>query len=77
MLIDLAKKIQFVNWVFTKLDIPIIIPDGDALTFDQHHLGRGHRDRAPDNASGGTSGGLSEFNQAALSQLEAMGFPLV
>ena len=22
-------------------DIPIILPDGDVLTFDQHHLGRG------------------------------------
>ncbi|KAI9436861.1 ubiquitin carboxyl-terminal hydrolase 14 [Lactarius indigo] len=75
-----AKKFQLVNWVPTKLDIPIILPDGDLLTFDQQHLGRGlqpDETELQDNGPSGASGGLPEFNQAALSQLEAMGFPLV
>ncbi|KAH9055282.1 ubiquitin carboxyl-terminal hydrolase 14 [Lactarius vividus] len=71
-----ARKFQLVNWVPTKLDIPIVLPDGDVLTFDQQHLGRGLQPgetELQDNAPGG----LPEFNQAALSQLDAMGFPQV
>jgi ubiquitin carboxyl-terminal hydrolase 5/13 len=72
-----AKKFQLVNWVPTKLDIPIILPDGDVLTFDEQHLGKGlqpDETELQDDAPGGT---LPEFNEAALAQLEAMGFPLV
>lgn len=75
-----AKKFQLVNWVPTKLDIPIALPEGDVLTFDQQHLGRGLQPgetELQDNAPSGAFGGLFEFNQAALAQLEAMGFPLV
>ncbi|KAH8977355.1 ubiquitin carboxyl-terminal hydrolase 14 [Lactarius akahatsu] len=64
-----AKKFQLVNWVPTKLDIPIVLPDGDVLTFDQQHLGRGLQP--------GETELQDNFNQAALSQLEAMGFPQV
>jgi len=71
-----AKKFQLVNWVPTKLDIPIILPEGDVLTFDQQHLGKGLQ---PDETElqDDAPGGLPEFNPAALAQLEAMGFPLV
>ncbi|KAH9012646.1 ubiquitin carboxyl-terminal hydrolase 14 [Lactarius hengduanensis] len=71
-----AKKFQLVNWVPTKLDIPIVLPDGDMLTFDQQHLGRGLQPGETE-LQDNVPGGLPEFNQAALSQLEAMGFPQV
>ncbi|KAI9436862.1 UBA-like protein [Lactarius indigo] len=44
------------------------------------HLGRSLQPgetKLQDNGPSGASGGLPEFNQAALSRLEAMGFPLV
>lgn len=31
-----AKKFQLVNWVPTKLDIPINLPPSDILTLDKH-----------------------------------------
>ena len=60
-------------------DIPIILPEGDTLTFDQQHLGKGLQPGETELKDDGTSGGaaLPEFNQAALAQLEAMGFPLI
>ena len=49
------------------------------LTFDQQHLGKGLQPGETELKDDGTSGGaaLPEFNQAALAQLEAMGFPLI
>ncbi|OSX68170.1 hypothetical protein POSPLADRAFT_1130214 [Postia placenta MAD-698-R-SB12] len=52
-----AKKFQLVNWVPTKLDIPLNV--SDTLQLDQS---------AP---------GLPQFNEAAMAQLEAMGFPTI
>ncbi|KAF9816460.1 hypothetical protein IEO21_04065 [Rhodonia placenta] len=52
-----AKKFQLVNWVPTKLDIPLNV--SDTLQLDQ---------AAP---------GLPQFNEAAMAQLEAMGFPTI
>ncbi|KAI9450058.1 ubiquitin carboxyl-terminal hydrolase 14, partial [Lactarius psammicola] len=72
-----AKKFQLVNWVPTKLDIPIVLPDGDVLTFDQQHLGKGLQPGETELQDSGAPSELPEFNQAALGQLEAMGFPLV
>jgi ubiquitin carboxyl-terminal hydrolase 5/13 len=36
-----AKKFQLVNWVPAKLDIPIILPEGDILVFGEGQLGKG------------------------------------
>ena len=47
------------------------------LTFDQQHLGRGLQPDESELQDDESAGGLPEFNQAALAQLEAMGFPLV
>ncbi|KAH9959709.1 ubiquitin carboxyl-terminal hydrolase 14 [Russula compacta] len=72
-----AKKFQLINWVPTKLDIPIILPDDDTIVLDQY-LGKGLQPgetELPEDAAAAPS--LPEFNQAALSQLEAMGFPLI
>ncbi|KAF6752100.1 hypothetical protein DFP72DRAFT_968124 [Ephemerocybe angulata] len=79
-----AKKFQLVNWVPAKLDIPIILPEDNVLEFTEAHLGSGLKEgeeplpEDTGNASaGGGGGGLPEFNEAALEQLQMMGFPLV
>ncbi|KAG1814654.1 uncharacterized protein BJ212DRAFT_1512291 [Suillus subaureus] len=59
-----AKKFQLVNWVPTKLDIPVILPENDELNLD-NYLGHGLQSGEP------------EVDAEALSQLEAMGFPTV
>ncbi|KAI0292227.1 ubiquitinyl hydrolase [Multifurca ochricompacta] len=72
-----TKKFQLVNWVPTKLDIPIVLSDGDVIVLDQH-LGKGLQPgetELPDNVSAALA--LPEFNQVALAQLEEMGFPLI
>jgi len=77
-----------VNWVPTKLDIPIILPAHDELVFTAAQLGTGlqpNEEELP-NDEGGSAGGVSgataapaqeEYNEAALSLLESMGFPSV
>ncbi|EMD41286.1 hypothetical protein CERSUDRAFT_109886 [Gelatoporia subvermispora B] len=72
-----ARKFQLVNWVPSKLDIPLILPPADELQLDRY-LGKGlqpgETELAEDKA---TSPGLPEFNEAAMAQLEAMGFPTI
>ncbi|KAF7974371.1 hypothetical protein HWV62_12338 [Athelia sp. TMB] len=74
-----ARKFQLFNWVPTKLDIPIILPSSDQLTLDSY-LSRGlqpnETELPSDSASSGASG-LPQFNEAAMAQLEGMGFPPV
>lgn len=38
-----AKKFQLVNWVPTKLDIPINLPPSDTLSLDKY-VGKGLQD---------------------------------
>lgn len=47
------------------------------LTFDQRHLGKGLQPDESELQDDVSAGVLPEFDQAALAQLEAMGFPLV
>ncbi|KAF5371409.1 hypothetical protein D9615_009657 [Tricholomella constricta] len=78
-----AKKFQLVNWVPSKLDIPVLLPPSDTLEFNEAHLGRGLQpsetelpnDTAPAPASAPAS--APAFNAAALAQLEGMGFPTI
>ncbi|KAJ8483090.1 hypothetical protein ONZ45_g14725 [Pleurotus djamor] len=68
-----AKKFQLVNWVPSKLNIPLILPENDELMFTQQHFGQGlqgDEQELPKDAPA-----LPQFNEAALSQLESMGFP--
>ncbi|KAG8221718.1 hypothetical protein J3R82DRAFT_2006 [Butyriboletus roseoflavus] len=70
-----AKKFQLKNWVPTKLDIPIILPEGD-LVLDQY-IGKGLQageEELPDGSSGPS---LPQFDAEAMGQLEGMGFPSV
>ncbi|KAJ3522864.1 hypothetical protein NM688_g8810 [Phlebia brevispora] len=72
-----AKKFQLVNWVPTKLDIPIVLPEGDVLQLDGyigHGLQPGETELPEDKDA---SSDLPEFNAEAMAQLEAMGFPTV
>ncbi|KIM37665.1 hypothetical protein M413DRAFT_448435 [Hebeloma cylindrosporum] len=73
-----AKKFQLVNWVPTKLDIPVNLPEGDELVFTEAHFGRGLQDgetELPNDAAASSS--LPQFNEAAMAQLEGMGFPTI
>ncbi|PCH32979.1 ubiquitinyl hydrolase [Wolfiporia cocos MD-104 SS10] len=70
-----AKKFQLVNWVPSKLDIPLAV--ADTLQLDEY-LGQGVQPgetELPDDKPGNS--GLPEFDAAAMAQLEAMGFPTV
>jgi ubiquitin carboxyl-terminal hydrolase 5/13 len=60
------------------LDIPILLPSNDQLVLDTY-LGRGLQPtetELPSNSSSATPG-LPQFNEAAMAQLEGMGFPTV
>lgn len=72
-----AKKFQLVNWVPTKLDIPINLPPSDALSLNKY-IGKGLQAtevELPDDKA--ESSGLPAFNAEAMDQLEGMGFPTV
>ncbi|KAF8642475.1 hypothetical protein AX16_009476 [Volvariella volvacea WC 439] len=73
-----AKKFQLVNWVPAKLDIPVNLPQDDALIFTEQQLGHGllpDETELPDDGPGGGSAPAQiQFNETALSTLEAMGF---
>ncbi|TFK33774.1 ubiquitinyl hydrolase [Crucibulum laeve] len=73
-----AKKFQLVNWVPAKLDIPVILPANDELTFQEEHLGHGVQpgeEELPNESAAASS--LPQFNEAAMAQLEGMGFPTI
>ncbi|KAA1476327.1 ubiquitin carboxyl-terminal hydrolase 14 [Dentipellis sp. KUC8613] len=72
-----AKKFQLVNWVPAKLDIPLILPSDDVLQLDKY-LGTGlqaNETALPEEQS--AAPGLPAFNEAAMAQLGAMGFPTI
>ncbi|TDL27668.1 ubiquitinyl hydrolase [Rickenella mellea] len=67
-----AKKFQLVNWVPSKLDIPLILPDADVLVLDRY-AGKGLQPgeaALPEDAARS----LPAFNVAAMAQLSGMGF---
>lgn len=77
-----AKKFQLVNWVPTKLDVPLIIPETRTLTFMSTHLGQGvqpHEKQLPEDggSDGAAADPVTQLDPGAIAQLEAMGFPLV
>ncbi|KAK8843356.1 hypothetical protein IAR55_007013 [Kwoniella newhampshirensis] len=69
------KKFQLVNWMPTKLEIPVNVPE--ALTLDAL-LGKGLQEGEVElDVSAPAAPALPEFNATAMSQLEAMGFPTI
>ncbi|KDR73244.1 hypothetical protein GALMADRAFT_100868 [Galerina marginata CBS 339.88] len=73
-----AKKFQLVNWVPTKLDIPVNLPEEDELVFTEAQIGKGQQQgetELPNDTPAASA--LPQFNEAAMAQLEGMGFPTV
>ncbi|KAG6811555.1 hypothetical protein H0H92_006859 [Tricholoma furcatifolium] len=73
-----AKKFQLVNWVPTKLDVPLLLPAGDVLELGEVHVGRGLQPgekELPEEAA--PAAALPEFDAMAMAQLEGMGFPTI
>ncbi|KAK4684371.1 ubiquitin carboxyl-terminal hydrolase 5/13, partial [Tremellales sp. Uapishka_1] len=70
------KKFQLVNWMPTKLEIPVVVPD--ILELDAF-LGQGRQEGELelDSELEPSASSLPDFNEAALSELVSMGFPLV
>lgn len=76
-----ARRFELVNWVPTKQDVPVIVDD-EPFSFDAYKsngLSEGE-ELLPDDVdmgAAGSSSGKWTPNEAALSMLEAMGFPRV
>lgn len=71
-----ARRFELVNWVPTKQDVPVIVND-EAFSFDTYKS-KGMTDDEtplPDDPDTGGSSNKWVPNEAALSMLEAMGFP--
>lgn len=71
-----ARRFELVNWVPTKQDVPVIVSD-EPISFDgykSHGLQTGEEE-LPEDADTNTNKWAP--NEAALSMLEAMGFPRV
>ncbi|EIW75842.1 ubiquitinyl hydrolase [Coniophora puteana RWD-64-598 SS2] len=71
-----AKKFQLVNWVPTKLDVPVILPHDDTLTLDTY-LGHGLQPGEKELADTPAVAAQPQFDAEVLAQLEGMGFPAV
>ncbi|KAF1848402.1 ubiquitin carboxyl-terminal hydrolase 14 [Cucurbitaria berberidis CBS 394.84] len=76
-----ARRFELVNWVPTKQDVPVIIDD-EPFSFDAYKskgLTDGEELLPEDAGTGSTAASSGKWlpNEAALSMLEAMGFPRV
>lgn len=73
-----ARRFELVNWVPTKLDIPVQVSD---LPFDMSSYRaeglQADEEELPEDNAGGSSANAFTPNEIALGQLEAMGFPRV
>jgi ubiquitin carboxyl-terminal hydrolase 5/13 len=72
-----ARRFELVNWVPTKQDVPVIVGD-EPFSFDAYKslgLQEGEEQLPEDAEAGGAPKWVP--NEAALSMLEAMGFPRV
>ncbi|KAM3589067.1 ubiquitin C-terminal hydrolase Ubp14 [Umbelopsis sp. WA50703] len=67
------NRFKFVNWVPTKIAVPLQIPDGP-ISMDKY-LGTGQQDTEELLPETSTTSNEPSFDQAALDQLLAMGFP--
>ncbi|KAF2115510.1 ubiquitin carboxyl-terminal hydrolase-like protein [Lophiotrema nucula] len=74
-----ARRFEVVNWVPTKQDVPVIVDD-EPFAFDAYksHGPQDGEEMLPEDAdTGAASANKWVPNEAALSMLEAMGFPRV
>ncbi|EAT89615.2 hypothetical protein SNOG_02884 [Parastagonospora nodorum SN15] len=73
-----ARRFELVNWVPTKQDVPVIVND-EPFSFDaykSHGLVNGE-EVLPEDTDTGAASNKWVPNEAALSMLEAMGFPRI
>jgi ubiquitin carboxyl-terminal hydrolase 5/13 len=72
-----ARRFELVNWVPTKLDVPVIVDD-EPFSFNDYksHGLQQDEEALPDDADPATSNKFVP-NEAAMGMLEAMGFPRV
>lgn len=74
-------RFEIINWVPTKLDIPVQVTDEpfDMSAYKSRGLQPGEEELPEDADVGGSGAASATFvpNEAALSQLESMGFPRV
>ena len=73
-----ARRFELVNWVPTKLDIPVVVGD-DPFLLDPY-LSKGQQDDEellPEETSASATFTVFQPNELALGQLEGMGFPRV
>ena len=75
-----CRRFDIVNWLPTKMDVPVIVGD-DAIDFSQYqsHGLQDSEELLPEDAEVGAGASSNKFepNELALAQLEAMGFPRV
>jgi ubiquitin carboxyl-terminal hydrolase 5/13 len=73
-----ARRFELVNWVPTKQDVPVIVND-EPFSFDSYKSSglTDGEELLPEDAATGASSSKWTANEAALSMLEAMGFPRV
>lgn len=73
-----ARRFELVNWVPTKQDVPVIVDD-QSFSFDAYKSSGllDSEEVLPDDSDVGGSSKKWAPNEAALSMLEAMGFPRV
>ncbi|KAF2853792.1 hypothetical protein T440DRAFT_487096 [Plenodomus tracheiphilus IPT5] len=75
-----ARRFELVNWVPTKQDVPVIMDD-EAFSFDAYKSNGlvDGEELLPEDAGAGAGSSSNKWvpNEAALSMLEAMGFPRV
>jgi ubiquitin carboxyl-terminal hydrolase 5/13 len=73
-----ARRFELVNWVPTKQDVPVIVND-EPFSFDSYKSSgfTEGEEHLPEDAATSASSGKWTPNEAALSMLEAMGFPRV
>jgi ubiquitin carboxyl-terminal hydrolase 5/13 len=72
-------RFEVVNWVPTKLDIPVQVTDEpfDMSNYKSHGLQPNEEELPQDTDVGGSASAAFAPNEAALGQLESMGFPRV
>ena len=73
-----ARRFELVNWVPTKLDVPVVVGD-DTFSLDAYKSPglQGNEDLLPEDAADPSASARFVPNEAVLSQLEGMGFPRV
>ncbi|KAF2436232.1 ubiquitin carboxyl-terminal hydrolase 14 [Tothia fuscella] len=73
-----ARRFELVNWVPTKLDVPVIVDD-EPFSFDAYksHGLQQNEESLPEDTVGPSTSHAFIPNEAALAMLETMGFPRI